>query len=138
CAACRRLLQIIWRHDAMLTAFAQLPAEHRFLFALGLLLPDDSSEPPPRVRGRPPVLASFTERIRVAQARRATANSLARTGRTTLNPVLTPLLKRIRRLRAKGGNSDLRWQINRHSMEANRLSKEADRFGRFHRTEILP
>src|SRR5262249_28827920 len=120
----------------MLTAFAQLPPEHRFLFALSLLLPDDSSEPPPRVRGRPSVL-TFRQRLRVAFVGRDIENSLAREGPTTRNPALTPLLKRIRRLRAKGGNGDLRWQINRHSMEANRLSTKADRLGRFHSTEIL-
>src|SRR5262249_28277328 len=75
------------------------------------------------------------ERIRVAQARRATANSLARLGQTTRNPELVPILKRIGRLRAKGALPGL---VSRLSMEANRLSKEADRLGRFHSTEILP
>jgi len=120
----------------MLTAFAQLPAEHRFLFALGLLVPDDPPEPPPRSRGRPPVLASFTERIRAAQAIRKIENSLAREGETTGNPAaLKPILNRIGRLHDKGGV--LPFQINRHSLEAGRLSTEADRLGRFHSTEIL-
>src|SRR5262249_56862855 len=106
------------------------------MLALGLPIPplvEATEATTKRGRGRPPVLASLTERIRVAQARRATANSLARLGQTTRNPKLVPILNRIGRLRDKGGV--LSWQINRRSLEANRLSKEADSIGRFHSTE---
>src|SRR5262245_3795979 len=87
------------------------------MYALGLPILPATEATIKRGRGRPPVLASFTERIRVAQARRATANSLARLGQTTRNPKLGPILKRIGRLQAKGALPGL---VSRLSMEVSR------------------
>ena len=81
--------------------------------------------------GRPRVLSTTGERMRVVTHLAAVRDSLARHGPSTQDPKLKPILKQIGREIAKNRLPWLPFNIKQ-------LSLKADRTGRYHRTPILP
>jgi hypothetical protein len=105
--------------DLSTAIYARVP-----LSAFGRREIDPEPAPPSKPRGRRRVL-SFQQRLEIAIRWR---DGLARRGRSTRHPKLTPILKQIGRERAKNA---LPWRIEE-------LSRKADRVGRFHSVPILP
>jgi hypothetical protein len=77
--------------------------------------------------GRRPTLA-FQQRVKVGVLWRETYDGLARRGRSTEDPRLAPILKRIAKMRAKNAAP---WRIAE-------LSRKADQIGRHSSVPILP
>jgi hypothetical protein len=108
--------------DLSTAIYARVP-----LSAFGRREIDPEPAPPSKPRGRRRVL-SFQQRLEIAIRWREIHDGLARRGRSTRHPKLTPILKQIGRERAKNA---LPWRIEE-------LSRKADRVGRFHSVPILP
>jgi hypothetical protein len=125
--------------DLSTAIYARVP-----LSAFGRREIDPEPAPPSKPRGRPRVL-SFQQRLEIAIRWRETHDSLARRGRSTRHPKLTPILKQIGRETKKNtvefriNKTDARREINPVAQgRINVLSRRADALGRYSQTPILP